>query len=272
MTVVVTVLAVIVAVQLVLIAGLLRSHGEILRRLHDLGAGTDPSDGPAVAGVRSGDHTASGATNGSTSVPHAGPAPAVEGRPAADLVGTTPAGEARAVSVVGTEHDTVVAFLSSSCAGCRPYWEALADDPGLPERTRLVVVTREEPDEDRAAIGQLAPAGVTVVMSDAGWDDHDVPGSPYVVHVDGTTGRVRGEGTAASWPAVRKLLLRGEAGRAGGTPSPRAKAVADARRERDADRHLLAAGIAPGDASLYRRADGTRVDAPEVPESHQVEP
>ncbi len=76
-----------------------------------------------------------------------------------------------------------------------------------------------------------------------------------MVHVEGRSGRVRGEGTAASWPAVRNLLLRGAAS----DGSVRAKAAADARRERDADRHLLAAGISPGDPSLYQRADGTVV-------------
>ena len=35
------------------------------------------------------------------------------------------------------------------------------------------------------------------------------------------------------------------------------KAAADARREQDVDLVLEAAGIRPGDPSLYRRADGT---------------
>jgi hypothetical protein len=38
------------------------------------------------------------------------------------------------------------------------------------------------------------------------------------------------------------------------------KATADAEREEDVDRVLLAAGIAPGDPSLYTRADGTGVE------------
>jgi hypothetical protein len=118
------------------------------------------------------------------------------------------------------------------------------------------VVTRDEPDEDRAAIAELAPPGVTVVMSSEAWEDHDVPGSPYVVHVDGAhrSGPRRGHG--------RLVARRPPAAAAGGRRARgrRAKAAADARRERDADRHLLAAGIAPGDPSLYQRADGS--DAP----------
>ena len=100
-------------------------------------------------------------------------------------------------------------------------------------------------------------------MSEAAYTDHEVPGSPYVVHVEGSSGRIRGEGTAASWPAVRELLLRGVSQGRGA----KAKAKADATRERDADRHLLAAGIAPGDPSLYTRADGTTVPPPDVEEA-----
>jgi hypothetical protein len=247
LTVVVVVLAVVAALQLVLLVGLLRSHAEILRRLHELGAGMDPdaASGTADAGLR----TVPG-------IPAPGPAPAVEGRHAADLQGVSPAGEVLALRVTEVPHDTILVFLSSTCAGCEPFWPAMAD-PDVADDVRVVVVTRDEPDEDRAAIAVLAPPGVTVVMSHEAWEDHDVPGSPYVVHVDGGTGRVRGEGTAGSWPAVRRLLLQGAAG---GPRDSRAKAAADARRERDADRHLLAAGIAPGDPSLYQRADGS--DAP----------
>jgi hypothetical protein len=245
MTILVVVLTVVCALQLVLVVGLLRSHAEILRRLHELGAGADP-DGSAEA-ADAGLRTVPG-------IPAPGPAPAVEGRHAIDLQGVSPAGEVLALPVSGVTHDTILVFLSSTCAGCGPFWPALAD-PGVADDVRVVVVTRDEPDEDRAAIAELAPAGVTVVMSSEAWEDHDVPGSPYVVHVDGASGRVRGEGTAGSWPAVRRLLLQGAGG-----GSARAKAAADSRRERDADRHLLAAGIAPGDPSLYQRADGS--DAP----------
>jgi hypothetical protein len=246
-------LTVVVVVQAVLLAGLLRSHADILRRLHDLGAGLDPDRDPAASPSAAGTDDRPRVAPG---VVAPGPTPA-EGRQAPDLLGAAPSGETRALRVAGVEHDTALVFLSSTCAGCAPYWQELAD-PGVPAGTRVVIVAREEPDEDAAAIAELAPPGIDVVLSSAAFDELEVPGSPYVVLVDGATGRVRGEGTAGSWPAVRTLLLRGTA-TAG---SPRAKAAADARRERDADRHLLAAGISPGDASLYRRADGTEVEQP----------
>lgn len=260
MTALVVILTVVVAAQLLVLVGLLRSHAEILRQLHAFGAGLDPStpNGESSTGAA---HPSSPVTSPAglpTPRPLAtqhGPLAPAEGRRAADISGTNPTGDVMALRVTDVEHDTVLVFLSSTCAGCTPYWNALSEDPGVPDDTRVVIVTREEPDEDADAIAELAPAGLAVVMSSTAYDELEVPGSPYVVHVEGRSGRVRGEGTAASWPAVRGLLLRSTASEG----SPRAKAAADALRERDADRHLLAAGISPGDPSLYQRADGTSV-------------
>jgi hypothetical protein len=256
-TVLVVVLTVVVAAQLLLLVGLLRSHAEILKQLHAFGVGVDPS---AAAADGSPVTSPSGLPTPTPLATQLGPLAPAEGRRASDVSGTSPTGEVLGLRTTDVDHDTVLVFLSSSCAGCAPYWTALAGDPGVPDGTRVVVVTREEPDEDAAAIADLAPAGLAVVMSSAAYDDLEIPGSPYVVHVEGRSGRVRGEGTAASWDAVRDLLLRGSASEG----SARAKAAADARRERDADRHLLAAGISPGDPSLYQRADGTTVPVDEA--------
>jgi hypothetical protein len=253
-TALVVVLTVVVALQLVLIVGLLRGHAEVLRRLHEFGAGLDPDASRRADGTLPVPDPARVRQETAPLAAQLGPLPAAEGRRAHDVSGVTPREEVAAVRTTEVDHDTLLVFLSSSCSGCAPFWPALAE-PDLDADTRVVVVTREEPDEDLDEIRQLAPPGLTVVMSNAAYTDHEVPGSPYVVHVEGRTGRIRGEGTAASWPAVKKLLLRGS--REGRTA--RAKAAADARRERDADRHLLAAGIAPGDPSLYKRADGTDV-------------
>jgi hypothetical protein len=259
-TTLVVVLTVIVAAQLVLLVGLLRSHAEILRQLHQLGAGLDPAGVPAAAAGGSPVTSPSGLPTPRTLETQLGPLAPAEGRRAVDITGAAPGGEVLGLRVTDVDHDTVLVFLSSSCAGCTPYWNALTEDPGVPDGTRVVVVTREEPDEDAAAIAELAPPGLPVVMSSTAYEELEVPGSPYVVHVEGRSGRVRGEGTAATWSAVRGLLLR--SARAEG--SPRAKAAADAARERDADRHLLAAGISPGDPSLYQRADGTPVGGDEA--------
>jgi hypothetical protein len=238
MTVVAVLLTIAVAVLTLLVVGLLRSHATILRRLHELGAGIEeiPVGDPAAP-----------RTAPDTVAPSSAPA----GRAGHDLSGVAPGGEVRALRVTGVGQDTVIAFLSTGCSTCATFWEQLGQ-PELPDRTRLVVVTKGPEQESPAEVGALAPAGVTVLMSSEAWEVYDVPGSPYVVHVDGRSGTVRGEGTGADWPQVRRMLLQAAGDRDGGG---RGKAAADARREQEIDRHLLAAGVAPGDPSLYRNAE-----------------
>ena len=243
MTIVVVLLTVVVALLVLLVAGLLRSHAAILRRLHELGAGVGQ-----IGEDSSGDASASLSTPAS---PLPQPPAVTEGRPAADITGNGPHGEAQAVRVVGVRHDTVLAFLSSGCATCHLFWEDFRDVQ-LPGDTRLVVVTKGEEAESPVAIADVAPPGITVVMSTAAWAQYEVPGSPYVIHVDGESGRVRGEGTGPNWEQVRNMLVLG----AGDLDARRSsKAAADAQREREADEVLLAAGIRPGDPTLYANAD-----------------
>src|SRR5690349_24069344 len=81
-----------------LVIGLLKSHAEILRQLHELGAGrTEEPTRPVSVDLTTG--RASGAE-------------------AHDITGPTPAGEAAAIAVRGTPHDTLLAFLSSGCLTC----------------------------------------------------------------------------------------------------------------------------------------------------------
>lgn len=235
MSFVIVLLSVIVALLVFLVAGLLRSHAEILRRLHAL----DPDGAPDRAGDRD---TAPPADLG---LPQ--PVTQAEGRTAADLAGTTPSGDAVGVRIAGAGHDTVLVFLSSGCTTCHGFWDALRTAE-LPGGARLVVVTKGEEHESPVAVGELAPPGLTVVMSSGAWTDYHVPGSPYLVHVDGPSGTVRGEGTGADWESVRRMLLDA----AGDLDQRRArKASADAAREQEVDDALLSAGIRPGDPSLY---------------------
>jgi hypothetical protein len=162
-----------------------------------------------------------------------------------------------ALRTVGVGHDTALLFLSAGCATCATFWDELRRplDLRVPPGVRLVVVTRGPDAEDPAAIAGLAPPGVDVVLSTDAWADYGVPGSPYVILVDGRCGRVRGEGTGQSWRQVAELLARssGRAGYLTGGPDP-GKPDGDALRESDVDRELLAAGILPGDPRLYQAA------------------
>ena len=191
MTALVVALTVAVLLLAVLVAGLLRSHAEILKALHDLGAGleldrTEPGHVPVtIDGVR---------TPGATGAP----APAA-------VTGSTLDGESVVVAL-GTGTDTLLAFLSTGCSTCQSFWEAFqASDVEVPGGARLVVVTKDLDEESRSALTARAPRSVPLLTSSQGWADFEVPGSPYFVYVDGT-GRVVGEGSAATWPAVATLM------------------------------------------------------------------
>jgi hypothetical protein len=243
MSLVVTVLAFVVAVLTLLVVGLLRSHAVVLRQLHEL-TGGDPDTPTSRAPTRA------------PAVPREAIA-APTGRRAADVVGVDARGTAVALRVVGTDHDTVLAFLSSTCLTCAGFWEELRRPVDLPAAARLVIVAKGADEESPSAIADLAPRGVTTVLSSAAWEDYEVPGSPYVVCVDGPTGRVKGEGTGGSWAQVANLLAQatGDLAFTGATRGARPKARPDAERESDIDAALLAAGVLPGDERLYQTLD-----------------
>jgi hypothetical protein len=175
---------------------------------------------------------------------------------AADLTGTLPSGGAAHAAIVGVDHSTLLAFLSTGCGTCGTFWEALGEhrDAPLPgTATRLVVVTNGPDAEAPAAVADLAPAGVLTLMSSEAWDVYDVPVSPYFVLVDGPSGRIVGEGAGTSWSQILDLLGRAVAD---SRPAPRTRRTVPPRmggqdRAERVDAELLAAGIAPGDPSLY---------------------
>ena len=223
----------------VLVLGLLRSHADILRALHSLGAGIgDPdADEPSTTSIP--------VTMGPT-------LPKERGAGAPDVSGTTPTGGA-VVLRMGNADLTLLAFLSSGCSTCAGFWESLAtpDSFGVPLGTRIAVVTQGPEYELPAAVAGLAPGTVDVVLSTQAWIDYEVPGAPYFALVDGRTGRRVGEGLASTVEQVAGLIRRavhdtGLAERV--RPAPH---LDGPEREEDNDRTLLAAGIQPGDPSLY---------------------
>jgi hypothetical protein len=217
-----------------LVAGLLRSHAEILRALHDLGADVDPdADGPAA-------RTRPSYTAG------------VE--EAHDLAGRDLEGNAAALAVTGVAHDTLLAFLSTGCVTCEPFWAALRVGVDVPGDARLVVVTQTHESESR--LRELATPGVEVLVSDAAWEAYGVPGSPHFVYVDGRSGRVTGEGTAPDWPAVRDLMAQAVADRRARATAQRVPQDVEWRDNPSrVDGELLAAGIGPGHPSLTAPPD-----------------
>ncbi|GAB7193210.1 hypothetical protein NUM3379_39190 [Kineococcus sp. NUM-3379] len=243
-------LTVAVALLALLVVGLLRSHAEILRSLHELGAGRE-------------DTAPRGAAPGPVDVPFGvgpgvvGPA-GVTGSGAPDVSGETPGGDSVQVAVT-TGQDTLLAFLSSGCLTCHGFWERFRGRAplGLPAGTRLVVVTQGPERESTTAVRELAAEGLLVVMSTPAWEGYEVPGSPYFVLVDGAAGRVAGEGSATSWEQVERLVTQATGDRAveRGRHRHHHGTGDDAYREARADAELLAAGIAPGHPSLELTAD-----------------
>lgn len=261
MTVLVVIETAALALLAVLVAGLLRSHATILRRLHALDGGADGAHG-AATGVAALEmpqvHTSR--INTMPGIPNPAELDGSEqsspgGRPAHDIAGTTPDGGTALIRTVGVEQDTVIAFLSSGCSTCQEFWDEFAQPRTvrLPRDTRLVIVTKGSHEESPAEVDRLRPPGTEVIMSSEAWTDHGVPGSPYVIAVDGPSGQVKGEGTGMSWGQVARLLAQatGDLAYLSDTELRKHKPSSDAEREARVDRELMAAGIMPGDPSLY---------------------
>jgi hypothetical protein len=218
MVAIVSVETVLLVLLVVLVAGLLRSHAEIMRRL-----------GPAE--------------EGSSSVPE--PSVTRESVVAPELAGVTPNGDAVKLAFEGAgTTPTLLAFLTSGCGTCAEFWETLGERR-LPAGVRTVIVTHGPDRERPAKLRSLSPAGIAVVMSSQAWADYEIPGAPYFVMVDQA---IRGEGVATTWRALASLVSdaiedQRDAQRVGGRPGER-------RAER-IDETFAAAGIGPGHPSLY---------------------
>jgi hypothetical protein len=225
MTAIVSVETVLLVLLLVLVAGLLRSNAEILRRLAAGEVGHP--DGPPVL------------------APEAAPA-REPGAAAPALAGPTPSGDAVSLDFAAPGGvPTLLAFLTSGCGTCAGFWEALGARP-LPSAVRTVVVTHGTERERPARLRDLAPAGMPVVMSSQAWKDYGVPGSPYFVLIDGA---IRGEGVATTWDALSSLV--GDAIEDARESVPTHPSADGTARGHRVERTLAAAGIGPEHPSLY---------------------
>ena len=224
---------VLLVVVLVLVAGLLRSNAELLRRLGRAGdeSTSRSGAGDTVTAAAPADVQPSPAATSARRATHAVP-----------IAGTTPDGDAIKLDFDGgATAPTLLAFLSSGCASCAEFWGTLAQ-PLLTDRVRAVIVTQGPDRERRARLRSLAPDGVPVVMSSRAWDEYGVPGSPYFVLVDGA---IAGEGVATTWPALSSLVNDAIEDQRDARAPTRAQTI---------EATLAAAGIGPGHPSLRPQA------------------
>jgi len=228
---VVIALAVVVFLLGLLVVGLLRSHADILRRLESIGAGLegshDSGHGSQITLTRR------------------------ESAPSRDrrISGVTPDGEPVVVSLGAGADPTLVAFLSTTCSTCTPFWEGL--QASLMHfgghRHRVLIVTLGESEESPTRAQSFAKPEVDVVMSSSGWTEFEVPGAPYFVLLESGTGRVIGEGSAMTFDSLEEFLTDATNDQRWDVETSRR----DVSEEDRIDTDLRRAGILPGDPRLY---------------------
>ncbi|MHB1533957.1 MAG: TlpA family protein disulfide reductase [Acidimicrobiales bacterium] len=183
MTAVVVVEAAALVLLALLVGGLLRSHARMVVALRALELEVRPLGPP-----------------GPSPVPPPG-RPSRVGAAAPPVSGVDPRGCPLEVPIA--DRRVLLAFLTSSCRTCRPFWEAFASGT-VGEVAPVAIVTPDPSTESRRAVASLAPAGVPVAMASDAWLAYQVTGSPFfVVVVDGV---IRAEGPAVTWEELGALL------------------------------------------------------------------
>ena len=123
--------------------------------------------------------------------------------------------------------DTLLAFLTTTCASCQPFWESLAEAPpgrelGIP----LAVVLPSRSMEDEQAARRLTPPGAHLHMGSETWFDYGVGRATTFVLVRSPaggappweqTGEVLGSATPAD-PGALNALVRDWLARAAAGP------------------------------------------------------
>lgn len=228
MTALVACETVLLVLLVLLVAGLLRSHAEVLRRIGPP-AEDEPDVTPAIPRPdrRAGAHDAR------------------------DVVGQTLEHDALKISMAEGAPATLLAFLSSGCSVCEGFWSDLRDGDRrslLGGGIRVIALTKDSSRESPSKLRRLAGDQTRVVMSSTAWRDYAVPAAPYFVYVEG--GRVLGEGSATGWPQIESLVRD--------ALEDRESARGGEARTGAVDRVLAAAGIGRDHPSLYPGRAGER--------------
>ena len=233
---VVIALAVVIVLMSIIVVGLLRSHALILKQLDSLGAGMGEGH----------EHESQISLK-----------PRSEARLSLpDITGVNPDGEPVVASPHLGRDPTLLAFLSTSCSSCSPFWDNLDASSRYfhDHRHRVLIVTRGSEEESPTRAQSLRRGQADVIMSSEAWDDYEVPGAPYFVLIGPGNDGIAGEGSAATFDSLEQFLAdavndsRWDRDRA-------TKHGADARREKRVDEDLKRAGLGPEDPRLYSSGD-----------------
>lgn len=234
------------ALVIVLVAGLLRSHAEILARLGPVEASDAGEPNEVDPNIAS---PANYADEQESKAP--------------DIQGKTLDGKAVQYGLGPGGRTTLLAFLTSGCLSCEGFWKAFGEGRDLPGGARLIVVTKDSSHESPSRLRKLREPGVAVVMSSNAWNSYEAVQAPFFAFVDGRSGTIKGVGSAGSWEQLLSLLndavddialgesLRVENRRAGRQQKKRlARAERARKRAERAQRELAAAGITNDHPSL----------------------
>ncbi len=97
--------------------------------------------------------------------------------------------------------DTLLAFLTTSCAECQPFWEMMARSAAIDDLgTQLVVVTPSRSMENERLSRSLVPEGVHLHMGSETWFEYGIGRAASFALV-----RSR-RGGPAPWEEVGKIL------------------------------------------------------------------
>ena len=230
-TIVIIAGAALLALTWLFLVAVLRSHAEILRRLHAIESRVDPD------GLRLGDPA-------SPVDPRAAYADAAAA-PAPDIVGETLAGDSVKLALGPGAPRTLLAFLSTGCSVCSALWEELRAGGPVAPGLRIVVVTKGSDRESLTRLERISPAGGELVMSNSAWSDYGVVSTPHFVLVEPDARRILGRGGGTSWAQVLSLLTDAE------TDARLHHARSTSDRAARAEQALAASGIGPDHPSLY---------------------
>jgi hypothetical protein len=97
--------------------------------------------------------------------------------------------------------DTLLAFLTTSCAECQPFWEMMAASAAIDDLgAQLVVVTPSRSMENERLARRLVPEGVHLHMGSETWFEYGIGRAASFALVRSP------RGGPAPWEEVGKIL------------------------------------------------------------------